>query len=63
MFKVEFAGISRLKSVEIEWMFLPEEIKIEYFTDPNLMVWDVAKPWYRLQKRKEKEFFVDRQVF
>jgi len=63
-FKVEFENISRLKSVEIEWLFLPEEIKIEYFTDPTVMVWDVVKPWYRLKSRtKGKEFYQDKQMF
>jgi hypothetical protein len=50
-FKVEFKNISRLKTVEIEWLFLPDEIKIEYFTNPDIMVWDVVKPWYRLKAR------------
>jgi len=49
VFKVEFGNISRMKAVTIQWLFLPDEIKIEYYTDPKLMVWDVAKGWYRLQ--------------
>lgn len=63
VFKVEFKSISRLKSVSIEWLFLPEEIKIEYYTDPKLMVWDIAVPWYRLQAAKSKAFYTDKQVF
>jgi len=62
-FKVEFENISRLKNIEIEWLFLPDEIKIEYFTDSAVMVWDVVKPWYRLQAKGSKAFYKDKQSF
>jgi hypothetical protein len=52
-----------LKAVNIEWLFLPDEIKIEYYTDPNVMVWDVVKPWYRLIAKPTKPFYTDKQVF
>ena len=52
-----------MKAVTIEWLFLPDEIKIEYFTDPKLMVWDVAKSWYRLKAVSQKAFLTDKQSF
>jgi len=63
VFKVDFEQISRLKSIKVQWTFLPEEIKIEYYTDPKLMVWDVAKNWYRLQKKTAEAHVWDHQVF
>ena len=32
-FKVEFRDVTRVKTVEITWIIVPNEIKIEYSSD------------------------------
>jgi len=47
VFKIELAEISRIKRIDVEWLFAPRQIKIEYSSDNYL--YDIGKMWYKLR--------------